>query len=71
MTIDFTLSDSQRELQKNAQGFADAVLRPTIEYARDGYPLVPRAVQAILSVRKLFEAEWTSSARVWLAAASL
>jgi alkylation response protein AidB-like acyl-CoA dehydrogenase len=31
MTIDFTLSDSQQELQKNAQGFADAVLRPTIE----------------------------------------
>jgi nitroalkane oxidase len=30
MTIDFTLSDSQRELQKNAQGFAEAVLRPTV-----------------------------------------
>ena len=42
------------------------VLRPAIEYARDGFPLVPRAVQAILSVRPLFESEWTSSARVWL-----
>ena len=41
-------------------------LRPAIEYARDGYPLVPRAVQAIVSVRKFFEAEWKSSAAVWL-----
>lgn len=42
------------------------VLRPMIEYARDGYPLVPRAVQAIVSVRELFEAEWKSSAQVWM-----
>ena len=42
------------------------VLRPTIEYARAGYPLVPRAVQAIVSVRQFFEAEWPSSAQVWL-----
>jgi gamma-glutamyltranspeptidase / glutathione hydrolase len=42
------------------------VLRPVIEYARDGYPLVPRAVQAIVAVRPLFEADWESSARVWL-----
>lgn len=42
------------------------VLRPTIEYAQDGYPLVPRAVQAIVSVRKFFEAEWKSSADVWI-----
>jgi len=42
------------------------VLRPTIEYARDGYPLVARAVQAIVSVRKLFETEWKSSAQVWI-----
>ncbi len=42
------------------------VLRPAIEYARDGYPLVPRAVQAILSVRAFFENEWKSSAAVWL-----
>lgn len=42
------------------------VLRPAIEYARDGHPLVPRAVQAIVSVRPLFEAGWKSSARTWL-----
>jgi gamma-glutamyltranspeptidase/glutathione hydrolase len=42
------------------------VLRPTIEYARDGYPLVPRAVQAIVSVREFFETEWTDSAKVWM-----
>jgi gamma-glutamyltranspeptidase/glutathione hydrolase len=41
-------------------------LRPAIEYARDGYPLVPRAVQAIVSVRKFFESEWKSSSAVWL-----
>ena len=41
------------------------VLRPTIEYARNGYPLVARAVQAIVSVRKLFETDWESSAHVW------
>lgn len=42
------------------------VLGPTIEYARDGYPLVPRAVQAIVSVREFFETEWKSSAQVWM-----
>ncbi len=42
------------------------VLRPAIEYARDGHPLVARAVQAIVAVRPLFESEWSSSARVWL-----
>ena len=31
MAIDFTLSDSQQELQKNAQAFAEAVLRPSVE----------------------------------------
>ncbi len=31
MAIDFTLSDSQQELQKNAQAFAETVLRPTVE----------------------------------------
>ena len=41
------------------------VLAPTIEYARDGYPLVPRAVQAIVSVRAFFAAEWKDSAAVW------
>ena len=42
------------------------VLRPAIEYARDGHPLVPRAVQAIVAVRPLFESHWKSSANVWL-----
>jgi len=42
------------------------VLRPVIEYAEEGVPLVPRAVQAIVSVRPLFESEWKSSANVWL-----
>ena len=31
MAIGFTLSDGQQELQKNAQTFAEAVLRPTVE----------------------------------------
>lgn len=42
------------------------VLRPAIEYAQEGFPLVPRAVQAIVAVRKLFDVEWKSSAEVWL-----
>jgi len=42
------------------------VLGPVIEYAWDGYPLVPRAVQAIISVRKFLEAEWPTSAATWL-----
>jgi gamma-glutamyltranspeptidase/glutathione hydrolase len=42
------------------------VLRPAIEYARDGFPLVPRIVEALVAVRPLFETEWTSSAKVWL-----
>ncbi|MQA15307.1 MAG: acyl-CoA dehydrogenase, partial [Pseudonocardiaceae bacterium] len=40
MTIDFTLSDSQQELQKNAQQFAEGVLRPVaekIDQAADGW----------------------------------
>ncbi|CAN5414359.1 gamma-glutamyltransferase family protein [soil metagenome] len=42
------------------------VLAPAIGYARDGFPLVPRAVQAIVAVQPLFKAHWTSSAAVWL-----
>lgn len=40
MAIDFTLSDSQHELQKNAQAFAETVLRPAVERidrASDGW----------------------------------
>jgi len=42
------------------------VLRPAIEYARGGCPLVPRAVQAIVSVRRFFVSDWPTSARTWL-----
>ena len=42
------------------------VLAPAIGYARDGFPLVARAVQAILAVRELFLTHWPSSAEVWL-----
>ncbi|MCV6806565.1 gamma-glutamyltransferase family protein, partial [Achromobacter ruhlandii] len=42
------------------------VLRPAIDYARNGFPLVPRISQAILAVQALFRDEWTSSAAVWL-----
>ena len=42
------------------------VLAPAIGYARDGFPLVTRAVQAILAVRELFLTHWPSSADVWL-----
>ena len=40
MAIDFTLSDSQQELQTNAQAFAEGVLRPivdSIDRAADGW----------------------------------
>ncbi|MES2537587.1 MAG: gamma-glutamyltransferase family protein [Pseudomonadota bacterium] len=42
------------------------VLRPAIDYARDGFPLVPRVVQAIVAVESLFRSDWNSSAAVWL-----
>jgi gamma-glutamyltranspeptidase/glutathione hydrolase len=42
------------------------VLAPAIGYARDGFPLVPRIVQAIAAVEPLFRSEWQSSAQVWL-----
>ena len=42
------------------------VLAPAIGYARDGFPLVARAVQAILAVRELFLTHWQTSANVWL-----
>jgi acyl-CoA dehydrogenase len=40
VAIDFTLSDGQRELQKNAQAFAEGVLQPIVERidrAADGW----------------------------------
>ena len=42
------------------------VLAPAIAYARDGFPLIPRAVQAIVAVQNLFRQQWPSSAAVWL-----
>jgi gamma-glutamyltranspeptidase / glutathione hydrolase len=42
------------------------VLAPAIAYARDGFPLIPRAVQAIFSVQELFRREWKDSAATWL-----
>jgi len=42
------------------------VLAPALGYARNGYPLIARAVQAIVAVRDLFRKEWPSSAAIWL-----
>lgn len=42
------------------------VLDPAIAYARNGFPLVHRAVQAIHVVEEFFRTEWPSSAEVWL-----
>lgn len=42
------------------------VLAPAIGYARDGFPLITRAVQAIYAVQELFRAHWSSSSDVWL-----
>ena len=42
------------------------VLEPAIGYARDGYPLVHRAAEAIHAAAPLFRAEWRHSAEVWL-----
>lgn len=42
------------------------VLAPAIEYARNGFPLVARGVQAIYAVQDLFRQYWHSSADVWL-----
>ncbi|MYN13459.1 gamma-glutamyltransferase family protein [Pusillimonas sp. TS35] len=42
------------------------VLQPAIAYASQGFPLVPRIVQAIVAVETLFRQEWPSSAAIWL-----
>ncbi len=41
-------------------------LTPAIDYARNGYPLVPNIANTINSVQELFETEWTSSATIYL-----
>lgn len=42
------------------------VLAPAIDYARNGFPLVARGVQAIYAVQDLFRQHWQSSADIWL-----
>ena len=42
------------------------VLEPAIGYARDGWPLVRRAAEAIHAVAPFFRMEWKHSAEVWL-----
>lgn len=44
----------------------ETVLSPAIGYARDGFPLLPRAVSSILPVVEFFKQEWPSSAEQWL-----
>ena len=43
-----------------------AVLAPAIAYASEGFPVSRRLSEAILGVRPLFLAAWTSSAAQWL-----
>ena len=42
------------------------VLAPAIDYARHGYPLVPRIAGTIQAVAELFRSEWPSSAAIYL-----
>lgn len=42
------------------------ILGFAIGYARNGVHMVPRVCQTVATVRPLFEAEWTTSAQVWL-----
>jgi len=42
------------------------VLAPAIHYARTGYPLIPRIVEAIESVVEVFRTDWPSSAAIYL-----
>jgi gamma-glutamyltranspeptidase / glutathione hydrolase len=44
------------------------VLRFAIDYAENGYPVVPRIAATILGVEQLFRDEWTTSADVYLSA---
>jgi gamma-glutamyltranspeptidase/glutathione hydrolase len=45
--------------------FAD-VVAPAIDYAENGFPIVPRINWTIQSVEKLFRDHWPTSAEVWL-----
>lgn len=42
------------------------VIEPSINFAKNGYPLVPNVSHTIASVKGLFETEWTTSAAVYL-----
>ncbi|MCB1384805.1 MAG: gamma-glutamyltransferase family protein [Nitratireductor sp.] len=42
------------------------VLEPAIGYALNGHPIVPGAVEAIRKARGMFEAEWKTSAPIYL-----
>ena len=42
------------------------VLAPAIGYARDGFPVTPQFVRALLGVRDLFTTHWRTSAAHWL-----
>jgi len=47
------------------------VLEPALGYAENGYPLVPRIVQALVAVAPLFREHWSSSAAVYLPGGSV
>ena len=51
--------------QHGTWSFPD-VARYAIGYARDGFPLIPRAAETIARVADLFRAHWPSSAATWL-----
>lgn len=44
----------------------ERVMRFAIGYARDGYPLVPQAVDTIAAVERLFRVHWPTSAEIYL-----
>ncbi|MGZ4333786.1 MAG: gamma-glutamyltransferase family protein [Gaiellaceae bacterium] len=44
------------------------VLRFAVDYAENGYPVVPRVAAGIRGVEQLFREEWTTSADVYLSA---
>mgnify|MGYP003324620452 CR=1 FL=1 len=42
------------------------VMEPSIAYARNGYPVVPRITATINTVHELFSTEWKTSADIYL-----